>query len=165
VSNETEVIGGRVSPDRRDELEQYVKRNGYDSVPSLFRRAVAHEMDEDYGLLVGVNRGAGSGADPDDDRVAEVLSILSEQNANLANIQRSLSAIQNEMENELPDDRKQAMENVYTVLPDGADDAESTDEIASRVDQSETAVRRTLADLQTEKAARQTADDEWFKPR
>jgi hypothetical protein len=165
MSNESTVVGVRVSPDRRDELERYVEQTEYDSVPSLFRHAVAHEMDDDYGLLIGVDTGAKSESNLDDDRIGEIMDTLGTQNMTLQAILDHVSSIRDEMEEELPEDRKEAMDGVYEALPDGVDNARPTHEIADQADLSETSARRALADLQAERMAIQTAEDCWFSPR
>lgn len=108
---QSELIGVRVTPSRKDELEAYAEENGYDSVPSLFRRAVAHELSDDYGLLMNQQ----SGGSPE--QLGDVVATVSKLQTQIEDLTEEVSMLSEEMRSDRAPEVLERMSAIHRVLP------------------------------------------------
>lgn len=126
--SQSDVVGVRVTSSRRKELEEYAKENGYDSVPSLFRQAVAHEMADDYGLLTNQQ----SGRSPEE--LGEVVTTVSRLKTQINDLTEEVSALSEEIRSDRPPEVVERMSAVHHVLPTNEAQAMEYQQVAEQFD-------------------------------
>lgn len=109
--SQSELVGVRVTPSRKEELEEYAEENGYDSVPSLFRRAVAHELSDDYGLLTNQQ----SGGTPD--QLGEVVATVSKLQMQIEDLTEDVDMLSEELRSDRPPKVLERMSAIHKELP------------------------------------------------
>lgn len=126
--SQSDLVGVRVTPSRKDELEEFAEENGYDSVPSLFRRAVAHEMSDDYGRLTNQQ----SGGSPE--QLGEAVSKVTRLQTQIEDLTEEVSMLSEEVRTDRAPEVIQRMSAIHHELPTDESEAMDAKQIAKQFD-------------------------------
>jgi len=155
------VIGVRVSESRKGELHNYVEQTAeYDSVPDLFRTAVAHEMSEDYGRLDT----GGSGAS--DENVSQLATTVTKLRSDIQGLADDVASLTDEVQGPNRSRTVERMSAVHHALPTDPTDALETHAVADQFDDmdDESAWNALMALYENGRVSR--ADDGgWYAPK
>lgn len=161
-SSDSKPVGVRVSGERYDELEQFVNENEgeYNSVPDLFRKAAAHEMSEDYGLLsLGSSGGGGTG-----EEFGELVASVSRLRNDINELSEEVSALSDEVQSGISEKIIERMSAVHTILPSDPEDGLSYSEVADRFEDmdNETAWKTLIQLYEEVPSVHRTTQGKWY---
>jgi peptidoglycan hydrolase CwlO-like protein len=155
--SQSELIGVRVTPTRKERLEEYVEEHGYDSVPSLFRRAVAHELSDDYGRLTGQQAGDSG------QQLSEIAATVTHLQHDIQELSEEISALSEEIHSDRPSEVVERMSAVHRVLPSDESQAMDYKQVAEQFeDMSHEQAWKALMQLYEDGSITRT-EDGWYE--
>lgn len=156
--SETTVVGVRVTESRKAELEDYVEEHDeHDSVPALFRTAVAHELSDDYGRLTGQQSGGSH------EQLGELAATVSRLRTDIGDLTEEVTELSEEIRSDRPSEVIERMSAVHRVLPTDESDAMDYKEVAQQFeDMSEQQAWESLMQLYEEGRVNR-AENGWYE--
>ena len=130
MSPKSTTIGVRVTEERREELEDFVNQTAeYESVPDLLRRAVAHELSDEYGYQAEQSESAGEA-----ETLGQVHSDVKELKSEMEEIKSTVEGIPKEMQYERTRSNEEVRDDILQALPTSAREAVSTSSLTNKID-------------------------------
>lgn len=156
--SETTVVGVRVTESRKSELEEYVEEHDeHDSVPALFRTAVAHELSDDYGRLADQQSGGSH------EQLGELAATVSRLRTDIEDLTEEVTELSDEIRSDRPSEVVERMSAVHRVLPTDESDAMEHKEVAEQFeDMSDEQAWNTLMHLYEDGSVHRSSDGGWY---
>jgi hypothetical protein len=130
MSPKSTTIGVRVTEERREKLEEFVEESAeYESVPDLFRRAVAHELSDEYGY-----RNEQSESPGESETLGQVHSDVKELKSGMEEVKSAVEGIPREMQYERTRSNEEVRDDILQALPTSAREAVSTSSLSDKID-------------------------------